>query len=112
MAKTTEEKIAVMQAFVDGKTIQAMDHGYADWDDCPRPVWDWFMTDYRIKPEPEWIPQWGEAVWVRYSENDGWMEGYFNESIDDGFWVMIKGSINCEEFPSWNIKKRAQEPRQ
>lgn len=58
MAKTLQEKIAVMQAAAEGKTIQTRYHSStADWRDCS-PLWDWDAYDYRVKPrEPRefWI---------------------------------------------------------
>lgn len=45
----TKQAIAVMQGFVDGKTIQ-YSHGH--WTDCAgSPVWEWNKSNYRIKPE-------------------------------------------------------------
>lgn len=58
----TKEAIKVMQAYVDGKTIESrklLRSGYwsavqAD-NTQSTPMWDWFECRYRIKPEPrEW----------------------------------------------------------
>lgn len=54
--KTTQEMIAVMQAFVDGKTIEANPVFADEWDTCFEPVWNWNDTDYRVKPEPKYVP--------------------------------------------------------
>ena len=43
------EKIAVMQAFADGKEIEFNWGG--GWQLCPKPAWDWSKLNYRIKPE-------------------------------------------------------------
>ena len=55
-----KEMIEVMQAFEDGKTIEARRNGTVtttvctrDWSECPTPVWDWLNVQYRIAPEPE-----------------------------------------------------------
>jgi len=48
-------KIKVMQAALDGKTIQAMFLNISDeWDDQVSVVknWNWEALDYRIKQEP------------------------------------------------------------
>ena len=57
---TTEEKIKVMQAYVDGKQIQTRSNLIknslfkSDWVDMSiEPSWDWVINDYRIKPEPK-----------------------------------------------------------
>ena len=49
--KTTLEKIAVMQAFEDGKTIEynIKDRGIG-WAKSSYPLWNWGESDYRIKP--------------------------------------------------------------
>lgn len=45
--KTIQEKIAIMQAFAEGKTIQCK---YIDnWVDIPHPRWNWDYFDYRVK---------------------------------------------------------------
>lgn len=55
--KTTEEKIAIMQAFVEGKIIESSKRGNDNWTRFPcEPNWNWDDLDYRIKQEPEYIP--------------------------------------------------------
>jgi hypothetical protein len=48
---TTKEKIAVMQAFEDGKQCQAREKGRNDWCDFTCTNWNWADCDFRIKPE-------------------------------------------------------------
>jgi len=58
--KTTAEKIAVMQAYEDGKTIQVSMRGFASGvtpcelskKSVKNPLWDWETYDYNIKKEP------------------------------------------------------------
>ena len=55
--KSTAEKIAIMQAFLDGKKIEVRtspDRGWREIDTV-NPHWDWYGQDYRIKPEPKEI---------------------------------------------------------
>lgn len=48
---TTEEKMEVMKAFIEGKPIQCKRVDYNDdWYDC-NPAWDWPTFEYRVKPE-------------------------------------------------------------
>ena len=52
---STKEKIAIMQAYEDGKKIQGRDPETEDWFDWTgknEPSWDWRSGDYRVKPEP------------------------------------------------------------
>lgn len=49
---TTQEKIAVMKALVEGKEIEhASLLDLSNWKPVAFPVWDWSHFDYRIKPE-------------------------------------------------------------
>jgi len=68
--KTLEEKIAVMQAGVDRKTIQICTS--RGWKDCIAPEglsFNWAKYDYRIKPEPQ-------KIWVNFYESSGITVGY------------------------------------
>jgi hypothetical protein len=49
---TTAGKIAVMQAFEDGKKIQAKRKASGVWVQADAPTWDWYGVEYRIAPEP------------------------------------------------------------
>lgn len=52
--KTTQEKIAIMQAFADGKEIEITPNSHEGiWTLCKEPNWDWPMYDYRVKEEPK-----------------------------------------------------------
>ncbi len=56
--KTTQEKIAIMQAYVDGKTLQikTITGEWEDWRGTrlfPDPGFDWGRCDYRIKEDME-----------------------------------------------------------
>lgn len=48
----TKKAIAVMQGYVDGKTIQYSHYVNGPWATCAGfPVWEWNKSNYRIKPE-------------------------------------------------------------
>lgn len=64
----TQESIRIMQAWLDGSTVQARgilpdDRDWADMDSCGAewtaevgpPLWNWGNCEYRIKPEPRVI---------------------------------------------------------
>lgn len=58
MPKTTEEMIAVMQAFVEGKKIEGSVSGKT-WELTEAPLWDWRTVDYRVAEElPLPIERW------------------------------------------------------
>lgn len=75
MRKTTEEMIAVMQAYSEGKTIEAMLLCQAHWNEVLHPTWDWCNTDYRIKPEPKTM-----YVLLRYGDDKERWGSTFNKS--------------------------------
>lgn len=50
----TKERIAVMQAYVDGKQIQ-WERSDGKWVYVPEPSWS-INENFRIKPEPEYRP--------------------------------------------------------
>lgn len=56
----TQEKIEVMQAYLDGKQIQLKDCDgkWVNWTDAKHrePNWNWETGSYRIKPEPTYRP--------------------------------------------------------
>lgn len=69
--KSIDEMCAVMQAYKEGKTIEyrcgSFDDEWAEIDDIH---WDWNGFDYRIKPEPKYVPydsvfEVDRSKWVR-----------------------------------------------
>lgn len=85
--KTTEEKIAIMQAYVDGQHIQYRedfyDREWSDFDEGSYPTWDWSSSDYRIKPaEPR----------TRFFVE--WMDGSLSSSNFDTFEEAVEWASN------------------
>ena len=68
---TTQEQIAIMQAFVDGKQIEVRTTSNRPWEKTRSPNWNWLCCEYRIKPSPKWVPRTindlpkGGPLWVR-----------------------------------------------
>jgi hypothetical protein len=64
----TKEAIRVMQAFVDGKEVEAMNPA-GNWERATTPRWGWDDTQYRIKPTPTLRPWTADEVplgaWMR-----------------------------------------------
>lgn len=56
--KTTQEKIEVMQAFLQGKQIEISQNGQDDWEKyrTNEPIWDWHKFDYKVEGELQYIP--------------------------------------------------------
>lgn len=69
---TTREKIVVMQAYEDGKEIEFRSaYTEEEWVRCFKAVWNWAEFDYRIKPEPEYVPYDS----VTEVDKDKWVKG-------------------------------------
>lgn len=89
MAKSLEEKIAVMQAALQGKTIQMKLRDAETWTDwrCPNSelCWNWGATVYRVKPEP--------------------IVGYFNVYEDGAFGFMYRTAEEARrhQFPGGRV---------
>ncbi len=72
----TKDKIKVMQAYVDGKTIQVKclrEILWRDYDQIEEPAWNWLERNYRIKPTPTYRPYKPEELvqlkgkWLKYN---------------------------------------------
>lgn len=89
----TQEKIAVMQAYADGKTIQVKTLGgeWVDWVLNEPPTWNWKNHEYRVKPKPK------EPTYRPYKD--------FNEFHKDwekhGGWVFRKDNGTYELLCMW-----------
>jgi len=57
--KTLSEKIAVMQAALEGRPIERKPHGWRTWLPVEHPKWDWSLFDYRVQEplEPTGAPE-------------------------------------------------------
>lgn len=71
----TKERIAVMQAYVDGKQIQ-VESSDSKWADVPEPSWS-INGNYRIKPETKYRPfKDAEECWQEMLKHQpfGWIK--------------------------------------
>ena len=68
-----KEKIAVMQAFEDGKAIfeRLLYHG-AEWKSCEYPIWNWSSREYKVKEEPIvlWVNVYDYGMHIHDSKAD------------------------------------------
>lgn len=86
-----EEKIAVMQAYADGKEIEFQVKGDNRWIDATAPVWNWNAFEYRIKQD---VPR----TWEEFCEMYG--------SVENEFYLCTDGEVQmCKKKPrgSWNV---------
>lgn len=106
--KATREKIAVMQAYADGKKIEFDAESkdvWESWESREEPNWNWEENDYRIKPEPKYRPyKYAGECFADVKKHGGWIRAkHFDEYFHigcsgDGFVIMVasgdKNSMN------------------
>lgn len=64
---STNEMIAVMQAYANGEAIEVSDKDADDWSEIKHPLWDWCNFEYRAKPKTD------AALWYwEFKMSDGW----------------------------------------
>jgi len=88
----TQEKIKIMQAFVDGKVIQVTARG-GDWVDMSQldnPGWNWHGCTYRIKPE-------SKVIWVNEGEVNMYVFSTEEEACRDAGPALIRTAIKYQE---------------
>lgn len=88
---TTKEKIAVMQAYDDGKTVLYRDKKEYDWYETHDPLWDWDTFDYRVKPDPKLRP-YKDAQELLQAQRE---HGMYIE-IDKGHYVLPNNILGNE----------------
>ena len=76
--KTIDEKVAVYRAWLEGKPIQVVRGGGAAWEGTAKPSWDWYIYDYRVKPEPA-----KPAVAKAYIHTAGFVQWAVNDYFDN-----------------------------
>ena len=67
---TLEEKIAIMQAALDGAEIE-VDFGDG-WEVGEHLTWDWIYGEYRIKPQPKeiWVNEYNNCPALVFHSQD------------------------------------------
>lgn len=89
----TKEAIRVMQAFVDGKEVEARKLlAGSDWTPAGLPSWDWLCSTYRIKPTTKLRPWTADEVplgaWMRTKGLEGRCIIVATEHSDDrSYWL-------------------------
>ena len=93
-----QDRIALMQAYVDGKQIQYFNRLEGKWEDTTDPRWSQ-GSSYRIKPEPNYRPfKNAEECWQEMQKHQpfGWIkdknDGHYSMAtmVDDAV-IMISG---------------------
>jgi hypothetical protein len=91
----TKECIRVMQAFVDGKEVEAFSP-CQKWERVTTPRWGWDDTQYRIKPTAKLRPWTADEVplgaWIRRKD-----------ALRDGRRVLISETYDESVRSTWRV---------
>lgn len=103
--KTTKEMIEVMQAFERGEQIERkfLDNDDCCWVEVKNPFWDWFRSDYRVKPKPKkkYVPfDTPEEFLAAYRKHGEFIENKesgekMNAYVDKNGIVILSTALNC-----------------
>ena len=109
------ERIALMQAYVDGKQIQFFNILGEKWEDTIDPRWSQ-VNRYRIKPEPNYRPfKNAEECWQEMQKHQpfGWIkdkeDGHYSmvttvdAFYDDKNYIKISGDHNWSFAETMNV---------
>ena len=72
---STQEKVEIMKAFLDGKTIQYYNEFLNAWENVKEePVWNWRVCRYRIMPSLKYRPYRSASEFLAaMKEHGGWL---------------------------------------
>jgi hypothetical protein len=107
--KTLAEKIAVMQAALEGKEIELRSHRGIKWityDSTVEPEFNWHIVDYRIKEVPKTKPSinWDhvhpEFKWMATDEDGDTYLFSLEPSLRDYTWMVMIGL--CANATNWS----------
>lgn len=114
----TAERIKVMQAYVDGKTIEFFNEANNKWEVCEKPLWTPGDT-YRVKPERKYRPfksadeAFQEAkkhgFWM-YSVNDKYYESIVNIPCHANIFLSRDEMISYVELVKYFVWADTNEP--
>lgn len=110
-----QERIDLMQAYVDGKQIQYFNRLEGKWEDTTDPRWSQ-GSSYRVKPEPNYRPfKNTEECWQEMKKHQpfGWIkdkeDGHYSmvtmvdAFYDDKNYIKISGDHNWSFAETMNV---------
>jgi hypothetical protein len=105
--KSLEEKIAVMQAALEGKAIEACSIFYKDdiWEEFKgEPYFNWFEFDYRVKevqltkPSIKWEHVHSEFKWMATDEDNQTYLYTVCPYLDEYLWDFVGGQCTGADY--------------
>lgn len=85
--ENAKELLPIIQAFVEGKTIEFRESGCTLWTESVSPIFNFAIFEYRIKPEPKYRPfKDAEECWQEMKKHEpfGWVK-----DKQDGHYALI-----------------------
>ena len=83
MAKTTKEKIKVMEHYENGGEVECVEKGNNNWEIVTKPLWNWDDFTYRIKEQKQkvtiekWLIEENDIKFVvETSDIDSWLNPF------------------------------------
>ena len=76
-SRQAKELLPIIQAFVEGKTIEFRERGCTLWTESVSPIFNFAIFEYRIKPEPKYRPfKDAEECWQEMQKHQpfGWIK--------------------------------------
>jgi hypothetical protein len=89
-----QQKIAIMQAYADGRQIQVTHKNSPYWTNCIRPEFNWADCNYRIKPIPKIVPYDSIQEMCNAIKNNGRQITNYSENIQ---YCINTVSMDCED---------------
>ena len=92
-----KELLPIIQAFVDGKTIEARTDSISKWIETTTPKFD-LLHEYRIKPEPKYRPfKNAEECWQEMQKHQPF--GWVKEKGDEPSYQLLAYISENDEAP-------------
>ena len=99
--KTIQEMVDIMQAYQEGKQIQIYDKMHKQWVD-DEPNWNWGLHEYRIKPNPDFVPfESAEEILEALRDHGGGLINILDDEVLNANDIYI--SINGNVYKGYNL---------
>lgn len=105
-----KDLLPIIQAFVEGKTIEFRERGCTLWTESVSPIFNFAIFEYRIKPEPKYRPfKDAEECWQEMLKHQPF--GWLKDKEVDCFTAITRvqedeediGQMEISGTPNWNL---------
>ena len=87
--------VDIMQAYQEGKQIQIYDKMHKQWVD-DEPNWNWGLHEYRIKPNPDFVPfESAEEILEALRDHGGGLINILDDEVlnANDIYISINGNV-------------------